>query len=277
MRSLLENSTIRRWMLPMIFLIGIFLNSGGLSAQIPPKPQVPYAVNDFASLFTPSQWSTLEERLESFAANTSNRIVVVTVNDLGGYDRSEFAYKIGEEWGVGNAEFNNGIVILVKPKTEDSRGEAFIAVGYGLEGVVPDATARRVVDNEMIPHFKENNYYAGIESAIDALMPILKGEISYKEYGGESGAGLGALIVFLFIFLFIILGAKKGGGTNMGSGNRKGPSALDIILLSSLFGGRGGSGGSYSGGFGGGSRGGGGFSGGFGGGSFGGGGAGGSW
>jgi uncharacterized protein len=150
-------------------------------AQVPAKPSTAYAVNDYASIFTESQRSEMESRLVDLAAKTSNRIVVVTVDDLGDMDANGFAYNIGEQWGVGSSKFNNGIVVLVKPKTALSRGDVAIAVGYGLEGVVPDATAKMIIERKMIPNFKNDDYYQGVASALDDLIPLVTNEISYKE------------------------------------------------------------------------------------------------
>jgi len=250
------------------------------STQVPAKPAPPRLVNDLASVFTTSEASDLENRLVQFSDSTSNQIVIVTLPSLNGYEKSQMAFSIGESWGVGGTKFNNGIVILVKPKTNHEKGEAFIATGYGLEGALPDAICKRVVENEMIPHFNNNNYYSGIDAALNVILPIAAGEYSYQEYKKETeGSLFGSLLVLFFVFIFIIafIGKKGGGSSNIGGGNHRGPSALDLLLLGSILtsGSRGSSGGSF-GGFGGGSFGGGGF-GGFGGGGFGGGGAGGSW
>lgn len=261
-------------------LLAVLLTGSCLFAQVPSRPVPPALVNDLASIFTTQQKQELELRLTNFALNTSNQIVIVTMPAFGGYDRSQMAYSIGETWGVGDSKFNNGIVILIKPKRGIERGEAFIATGYGLEGVLPDAVCKRIVDNEMIPFFRQDNYYDGINAALDVILPIAKGEYSHEKYTkGDEGSLAGAFIVLFIVFIFIITAvSRKGGGTtNLGGGNRRGPGALDLLILGSLLSGsgRGRSGGFGSGGFGGG-FGGGGF-GGFGGGGFGGGGAGGSW
>ena len=88
-----------------------------LSYGIPSRPQPQRLVNDLAGLFSPAQISRLESTLVAFDDSTSNQIAVVTVKDLEGYPASEYATRIGLEWQVGTAEFNNGIVLLVKPKT----------------------------------------------------------------------------------------------------------------------------------------------------------------
>ncbi len=243
------------------------------AAAIPERPEPARLVNDLAGLFTPGQISSLEHELVAFDDSTSNQIAVVTVSDLEGYDPAEYATRIGLDWGVGSSEFNNGIVILVKPKNTSS-GQVFIAVGYGLEGAIPDAYAKRIINEEMIPHFKQDDYFGGVDAACDVLMKLAGGEISTAREYEEGDNGLLPLIFMFFILIiFIVILKNDKGGNNRNGGRRvyTGP----IITIGDDF--RGGSsrgggsfgGGTFGGGFGG--------FGGFGGGSFGGGGAGGSW
>ncbi len=143
---------------------------------IPSRPNPPTLVTDLADVFSANEEEYLERKLVDFFASTSNQIAVVTVSDLEGYDISDLAFRIGADWGIGSEKFDNGILILLKPKTADSNGQAFIAVGYGLEGVVPDITAKQIVENEMIPRFKEGNMFAGIDNAANVLIELAKGE-----------------------------------------------------------------------------------------------------
>lgn len=278
MKSLLVNKVYR------IFTVLSLLVTLQLSAQVPQRPVPPVLVNDLAGLFSPAEKSVLERKVVAFSDSTSNQIAIVVVPELYGYDKAELAYSIGEEWGVGQKKFDNGIVILVKPKLGNSSGEVFIATGYGLEGAVPDAFAKRVIERVMIPHFKNNDYYGGINAALDILMPVVAGEISTDEFASSDDGDIAAASLFmLFIIAFVILlvAMSKGDNKNMGGGNHRGGrdfTATDAFILGSILGNATGSrhrGGSFGGGsFGGGSFGG---FGGFGGGSFGGGGAGGSW
>ena len=268
----MKNNVIKKILLGTVFLFVL----SSLSAQVPQRPFPQRLVNDFASIFSVSEKALLEERLVAFNDTTSNQITIVTLNDFQGQDKSMLAYEIGESWGVGNAKFDNGIVILIKPKTGLSKGDVFIATGYGLEGAMPDALTKRIIEQEMIPLFKDNDYYGGVVRALNVLMPIVAGEISVDQYmKGDSVSSLIILVIFLIVFLIVIaLINSSNNSSNLGGGNHKSTGALELLLLAQLLGGgRGHSGGSF-GGFGGG--GGGGF-GGFGGGSFGGGGAGGSW
>lgn len=249
------------------------------SAQIPERPQPQRLVNDFAGILSESEMNSLEETLVAFDRETSTQVVVVTVNSLEGYDRADFTYRLGESWGVGQKGKNNGIVVLVKPKTGREPGQVYIAVGYGLEGVIPDAVAnRQIVQNEMIPRFKENNYYSGIANGVKVIMDLSRGEYTAAEYSGAgdgAGVGLGAIVLLIFLF-FVISPLLTGKNRVYNTGKRDLPLWLLMSMMSGnkrhggywddFSSGRGSFGGGGSGGFGG-----------FGGGSFGGGGAGGSW
>ena len=136
--------------------------SAGLKAQDIPEPMVPYRlVNDFAGLFSASETEMLEQKLLAYHDTTSTQIYVVTVRDMGGYPVSDYAFRLGEKWGIGQKSKNNGAVILIKPKIGNSRGQAFIATGYGLEARINDAYAGRIVRNEMIPYFIEEDILEG--------------------------------------------------------------------------------------------------------------------
>lgn len=257
-----------------IFLVAAILLFTSLSFAQVPKPQSPpRLVNDFASVFSSSQRQSLENELVKFSEETSNQIAIVTMDDLGGMEASQMAYSIGEQWGVGDSRFNNGIVILIKPKRGNSYGDLYIEVGYGLEGAIPDAIAKRIVENEMIPQFREDNYYQGVVNALNILMPLAKGEYSYEDYSGDDEIPIGFIVLFIVIFLILILSSKNNNNKNIGSGGSKSSSFLNGFIWGSILSGSGGSsssGGSFGGGISGGF-------GGFGGGSFGGGGAGGRW
>jgi len=240
------------------------------------RPEPPRLVNDYAGVLSASEVQSLENKLVAFNDSTSNQIAVVIVNDLQGYDRSEFAYKVAKDWGVGQGDFNNGLLVLVKTKTEAAAGQIFIATGYGLEGAVPDIACADIIDREILPRFSENNYYGGLDAGTDVLMALAAGEYTYGNYaGGEMSPALPGIIFFIIVILFIVI--VSAGSSNNKHLRKGGSSNLPLWLLLSMMGGgrsHGGSWGGFSGG--GGSSGGGGF-GGFGGGSFGGGGAGGSW
>ena len=271
------NTKLKYFLTPLLLILALSV----IRAQdIPPRPQPPRLVNDFADILSPQQEQALENKLVRFNDTTSNQITIVTVNSLGDYDPAMFAYEIGDKWKVGQKKFDNGVVVLVKPKHGNSdRGKAYIAVGYGLEPAIPDAIAKRIVENEMIPEFREGNYYEGLNKATNVLMQLASGEISAKGYGKKTGSGgtytlVPFLVIFIVIILMKIFGNRSSGMSSKG-GRGSGGLWTGLFLGSMMGSSHSGSWGGFSGG-GSGFGGGGGF-GGFGGGSFGGGGAGGSW
>jgi len=263
----------------LLLLVAMLLGMNSFAQdEFPVRPEPPRLVNDYAGVLSQEQLSSLENKLVNYYQKTSTQIAIVTLKSLSGYDPSDYAFKLSEKWGIGQKGKNNGILILVKPKTSTERGEVFVAVGYGLEAVVPDAVARQaIVSAELIPAFKQNDYFKGLDRSCDVLIALTTGEFTADQYvksvkkGGKSGgAGGFALIMIVLVIIFIF---RRGSGNSRGLGSTG--SFLGGMLLGNMLGGShsgswggfsGGDGGSSSGGFGG-----------FGGGSFGGGGAGGSW
>ena len=192
-------------------------------SAIPDKPYPPRLVNDFAGIFSYAQRNALENKLSAFDDSTSNQIAVVTVTDLEGLSPAEYGTEIGIRWGVGSGKFDNGIVILVKPKTAESGGEVNISVGYGLEGAIPDSYAKRIIENEMIPAFRYGDYYAGIDRACTVLMKLASGEISEPSDSPVSVSDIaGGLIgILFFIFIIVLMTRRRGGGNNHGGGKRR--------------------------------------------------------
>ena len=274
--------TYNSWRQKFIKISGLLLFLFAVSLchaqQIPNRPTPPRLVNDFTNTLTKSQQYNLEQKLVAYNDTTSTQITVVFVNDLQGTTAADFAYQLGEKWGVGTKD-NNGVVILVKPKT-NTKGEVFISVGYGLEPYVPDAIAKRIIENEMIPAFKSDDYYSGVNNAVDIIIGLASGAFSAEEYS-SSDDDIFILVFFIIMMaamIFFINIAGKVGKTY--SSKHDDSSIWKALFWASVFsnGNRhnhhdhwGGFSGS-SGGFGGGGS-----FGGFGGGHFGGGGAGGSW
>jgi uncharacterized protein len=268
--------------LQSIFVFLFVLSSSTLiwaQSDLPARPVPAILVNDFTQTLNQNQINHLERKLASFSNASSNQILVLITNDLQGYDVVEYADIIGQKWGVGQEDFNNGIVVLVKPKTAREKGQVRISVGYGLDGAIPDAITNRIIDHEMIPSFKQNDYYSGIEKSTNILMSLAEGEFSSDEYAKKTESSPFGLLVPVIAILFFVIVSRLGGrgGQTYGRGSSL-PLWTLFFLGSSMGSGRHhGSWGNFSGGSGGFGGGGGGGFGGFGGGGFGGGGASGSW
>lgn len=265
---------MKRHIFPPLLLLVLFFcipASFACLAGVPERPEPQRLVNDLAGIFNSGQTFSLEQRLVAFDDSTSNQITVVTVSDLEGYEPAEMAVRIGLDWGVGSKDFNNGIVILVKPKTTSSSGAVSIQVGYGLEGAIPDSYCKRIIEQEMIPHFREEDYFGGVSAAVDVLMALASGEI-FEPRGNDEDDLAEALLALAFIMVVMIILVIALRGKGGGGGNRSSRDPDPYIFFGPISGRPGGSFGGFSGG---------GFSGGgfggFGGGSFGGGGASGRW
>jgi uncharacterized protein len=244
-------------------LASICCFSAAAAEVIPPAPARYF--NDYAQVASPAVAAQLNQTLEDFERQTSEQILVAVFPKMESDSSIEdYTVRVARAWRVGRQNLNNGAVLFVFVQEH----KMFLQVGYGLEGVLPDALCKRIIDEQIAPHFKAGDFNAGLVAGVQSIIAATKGE--YKGTGrtvGESGGGstqssylrLVPVIIFIGVFvLFAMLGVTR---------RRRG-----------FFYSGGGWGGGWSSGGGGGwssGGGGGGFSG--GGGSFGGGGAGGSW
>jgi uncharacterized protein len=237
----------------------VFFTRLAQSAEtIPPKPEKYF--NDYTHSVSPASAERLNQRLTQFERDTSNQILVTIYPKMqSDSDLADYTQRIAQSWQVGQKDKNNGAVLFV---FKDDR-KMFLQVGYGLEGVLPDALAKRIIEDEIKPHFKNGNLDGGVSAGVEAILQATRGE--YKGVGRTINDSRGrnsgkrtspAFIIFAIIFIIVF--------------GRLMPRRRSRYYGSSGYG-------WSSGGWGGGSSGG--SSGGFssGGGSFGGGGAGGSW
>ncbi|AZQ43939.1 TPM domain-containing protein [Nonlabens ponticola] len=257
----------------LILLVGSIATA---QFEVPPKPaslKNQKAIYDYVELLSKSQQAALQNKLERYADSTSTQIVVSIIKSTNGEDISMLSTRWAQDWGVGQAQEDNGIFILLalEDRTID------ISTGYGIEYRLTDRMSERIINRIIVPNFKRNDYYAGLDQAADAIFQALNGEFEETRDFSKNDFPIGTLLALGFFIFMIVLAIRnnKNGGNNNG-GRRSGASLLDVIILSNMgrggFGSGGGFGGGSSGGFGGG-----GFGGGFGGGGFGGGGASGGW
>lgn len=232
-------------------------------------------VNDYSGKLTADEAQRLEARLVAFDDSTSNQILVVILPELHDCEIMDLGTRIGTTWGVGQKEWKNGLVILIKSRDmsdEDDYGDVAIVTGYGLEGALPDLFCKRIIDDKMLEPLGEGDYYEAISAALDIIEPVCRGEYCYDRYQQdnlrEALLGFGAIILLIVIAVLIVNRYNKkhpgGGGGSGGSGDysrHDGPAYWGGVTGSGLgsggFGGFGGSSGGF-GGFGGGSFGGGG-------------------
>jgi len=245
------------------FVLLLLITLVNQAQKIPQKPNPPRLVNDFTNTLTQDQQSALERKLLAFYDSTSTEIAVVIVQSTDGADISDYALRIGRGWGIGGKEYNNGVVLLIAKSDRKMN----ISTGYGVEGALPDVTAKHIIDDVIKPNFKGNDFYRGIHEGTDAIIQSVKGEYHVKPKKKHKDSPLITFIVLIvtIIIVSLISGGGKGGNT-LGGGNRGYRRGFGPVFFPMGGFGSGSGGGSSGGGFGG-----------FGGGSFGGGGASGGW
>ena len=213
---------------------------------IPQAPSPPRLVNDFAELISMDNKEKLEEKLVAFNDSTSTQICVVTVNNIGDYSIEDYAVRLGRSWGIGQKDKNNGILILI---SKDDR-KVDIEIGYGLEAYVTDYDSKDIIDNIIVPAFKQSNYYEGIDEATNRLIAQLQGTfVAGSSSADDIPLWVWILIICIVLFIFFIIFSGKstlsiGGGGWTWSGGGGGSSWSSGG--SSSFGGFGG--GSFGGG-----------------------------
>jgi uncharacterized protein len=177
-------------------------------------------VNDYAGMLPGEQAQALESRLAAFENQTGHQIALVTIPSLEGDSLEDFSIRVAEAWRIGKKGFDNGAILLVVEKDRKLR----IEVGYGLEGVLPDAIANRIIQEVIVPRFRQGDYSGGIEAGLNVVMRVTKGEpLPQRERaprGRESSplsSALSVLTLTAMIALFIgmtrrgVLGGTAGG------------------------------------------------------------------
>ena len=290
--------------LGLAFLLVPALISFALALNVPPLRG---RINDYAGLMPPDRARTLEERLARFESDTGHQIAVLTIPSLEGDSLEDFSIRVAESWKIGKKGFDNGAILLIARDDRRLR----IEVGYGFEGVLPDAIANRIINEVITPRFRSGDFAGGIEAGVDSILKITRGEVLPERSRAASGRNappsslMTVFMITIILALFIgmtsrrLLGGALGGAASGFVASMFGSGGIGLALLLAVIAGavvgavgstvgigsaanqwtggsryrRGGRGGIFPGGFGGGGFGGGGFGGG-GGGGFGGGGGG---
>ena len=251
-------------------LLALLLAALALPAAAQEFPKLTGRVVDAAGLLQPAQVQQIEQLSAQVEQASSRQLVVATVPDLQGHPIEDYGYRLGRAWGIGQKDANNGVILLVAPKERKVR----IEVGYGLEPIMTDALSSVIVNQAILPHFRDGDMAGGIVAGAQAIAEQLKLPLEAAEKRAQQVAARQAkrkdsagdwmtAIFWIVVILFFILPMLRGGGR----GRRYRGGHAPVVIWGPGFGGGGGGGSSWGGG--------GGFSG--GGGSFGGGGASGGW
>ena len=248
---------------------------GRCAEVMPPAPANHF--NDYAGVISPAVSQQLDRKLADFERQTSSQVVAAIFRKMQSDSSIEdYTVRIAQSWHVGQKGKDNGVVLFVF--VDDHK--MFIQTGYGMEGALPDALCKRIIQDEMAPRFRNGDFDGGLTAGLNAILAATKGEYhgtgqTVADRNGDAGAAVVPVVIGIIVFIIIINALFRGLGGGSATYSRGGYNRSNNTVFIGGWGGgggwgSGGGGGGFSGGGGGG-----GFSG--GGGSFGGGGAGGSW
>ena len=163
-------------------------------------PELTRRVTDLTATLSAEQTAALENRLATFEAERGSQIAVLMVPTLEGEDIAQFGIRVAEQWKIGREKVDDGVILIVAKDDRDMRLE----VGYGLEGAIPDAVARRVIAEVIAPRFREGTYAAGIDAGVDQLMRLIEGEALPPPESPVNSKSSGESLVLILVLGFVL-------------------------------------------------------------------------
>lgn len=184
-------------------LIVLFLPVGLWAREV---PYLSGRVNDTAAMLRAETVEALEAKLAAHEAETSNQVVILTIDSLQGEVLEEYSIRVAETWKIGQADKDNGVILLIARDDRKMRLE----VGQGLEGALTDAMSRRILDNVVRPAFKRGEFDEGVSQGVDAILGVIKGEYEPPSDVESASSGFEDIPIFARIvfggFIFFVLG-----------------------------------------------------------------------
>lgn len=273
-------ASVSRWtLLIAVILVGSALMTPWATASdkaiasdkatsgIPTRPEPARLCNDFTGTLTAAEMAELEAFCVALDRETSVQLCLVVVQDMDGMEVSDFANRLFERWGIGRAQQDDGVLLLMALSERKIR----IENGYGLESILTDALSRRLIEQDIVPAMRANGLAAALNAGANGIAAIVRGEYSDAEARpeGADGEGSGGISLFWLVFWLVMIvwilgslgGGIGGGGRSVGRGGTRSMGGPIFFPGGGFGGGGGGFGGGGFGGFGGGMSGGGGASG----------------
>jgi uncharacterized protein len=187
-----------RWVI-LTFVLVMCISSVVAQIKIPELKQ---RVNDFTNTLGFQEWQEIDRLLKSYEDTTSIQIVVLMVNSLEGESIEEYANKTFALNKIGQAKKDNGVLLVVAKQDHKVK----IEVGYGLEGTLTDAISSQIIRQEILPHFRADNYFGGIVTGVDAIIRTTRGEYQADNRGNKAPAvSLGLVFLFIMFGVFVLL------------------------------------------------------------------------
>ena len=208
----MKPAVLRRASLAAIALLCAF----AVIAQVT-VPKLTARVTDLTDTLTTAQRTGLEQRIAAFEAAKGSQIAVLIVATTQPEAIEQYAIRVAEQWKIGREGVDDGVLLLVAMKDRTLR----IEVGYGLEGALSDAITKRIIEEAIVPRFKQGDFYGGIETGLTRIMSVMEGEVlPDRASSGRSGAsGLEGLLGIAFILIFVVGGMIRAlFGRTLGSG-----------------------------------------------------------
>jgi len=188
---------MRKVRIPVLFIVLLIgLSSAFAQREVPILQQ---RVTDFTNTLNYNEWRTLESQLKQFEDSTSTQIAVLMLNSLDGGDIFEYSMKVFDQNKIGSKSKNNGVLVVVAKEDRKIR----ITPGYGLEGVLTDALSTQIIERDMKPYFKANNFYAGLSSGISSIIAATVGEYKVQAQGKSAPM----ITVIMLMIFFGVIGA----------------------------------------------------------------------
>lgn len=211
---------MKNYILTLVFLLA-FINSGFSQTEkslITNPPKLSEYVTDETGTLKPDEVSSLKLKLRKFYDSTSTQVLVLLIPSLNGEPVEMVANAIYHANGIGGKGKDNGALLLISKGDRKIR----IEVGYGLEGVLTDAMSKQIIQKEITPELKNNNYYKGIDNAVNSIIALSKNEYNVEKKGDKSNVGVIVFVILMFlipviIFIIIIAAVLKRKGGSIGS------------------------------------------------------------
>lgn len=182
--------------------LGLWLLLAALAVAQPTFPSLSGRVVDQADLIPAAREAELTEQLAILEAETTDQLVVVTLSSLQGYEIEDYGYQLGRAWGIGQAGANNGVLLIVAPEERKVR----IEVGYGLEPIMTDALSTLIIQNRILPEFRDGDYEAGITAGVDAIAEQLSLDPAEAEARAAAAAQEGQSDFPIGVVMLVIFG-----------------------------------------------------------------------
>lgn len=186
------------------FMLGWAMLASAQPLEVPPLSK---RVTDLTATLTAQQAAVLENKLQSFEAQKGSQLAVLIVPTTGEETIEQYAIRVAEKWKLGRSGVDDGALLVV---AKDDRALR-IEVGYGLEGALPDATAKRIISEIMVPRFKRGDFYGGIDAGVDSMISVVSGEplpaVKQRAYGRPND--FSRLIPVVLMLTFVMGGALR--------------------------------------------------------------------